>query len=462
MSRPVPLARRLAVGLALTAAGLFPSGSGPSAARGNGCLCGTLADEFRAADAGLVREWIVQVPFDSAAYRLSGVTVGDGLVLAQSGDGGLHAIRTAPSAAAPARVGTVAWSTTVGAAAGHAWPATVGSRLVTVASELAVHALDRDSGIVEWERPTDALTAASPIQAGDWVYTPLATNRLLRLPVNPLRDPAADAEPPAAVAGRGAGDAAAPTPPESLEPVSIAAGGRYDQPPVPLDDGILWSTANGLVAIQRTPLGWIRHEFPEANPAAWARGAPLVLTGPPVVRGNSIFIAAADSGVARIDLNAPNKPGLRAAWTAALPDRAASVPFVSGDTVVVSIGPSGFVGLSAADGRERWRSSLVGTLVAVAAGRAWILDDVGRLTALDLATGSRRLSVCMGCFTLPVINTLSERLVLASPGGLVVCLAAPNPPPVAAVDAAPPQPVNAADAAPAAEPGPGDPDATLP
>ena len=467
MAPSAPLARRLALGLALAAAGGLPPAPGSSVARGNGCLCGTLADEFRAAEAGLVREWIVQAPFDSAGYRLTGVTVGDGLVLAQTGDGGLHAIRTAGSGSAPARAGTVAWSTTIGAAVGHAWPATVGSRLVTVASELAVHALDRDSGVLEWEQPTGALTAASAIQAGDWVYAPLSTNRLLRLPVNPLGGPVAWESPPEKAADRDqpAGNEAAPVASESIEPLSIDAGGRIDQPPVPLRSGVLWSTANGLAAVERTPLGWIRHDFPEAVAVSWSHAPPLALPGPLVVRGDSIFIATGDVGVARIDLNAPNRPGLRAAWTATLPDRTASAAFVSGDTVVVSLGPSGVVGLSATDGRERWRSGLVGTIVAVVAGRAWVIDDVGRLTALDLSTGSRLLSTCLGCFTLPVVNTVSERLVLASPGGLVVSLAAPNPPPVAAPPvpaAAPRKPVNAADPEPAAEPASEDPDATPP
>lgn len=461
MSRPSTAARRLALGLACAMAGGVTPSPGPSIARGDGCLCGTLADEFRAADAGLVREWIVQAPFDSAAYRLTGITVGDGLVLAQSGDGGLHAIRTAGSGSAPARAGTVAWSTTVDAAAGHAWPATVGPRLVTVASELAIHALDRDSGILEWERRTGSLTAASAIQTGDWVYAPLSTNRLLRLPVNPLGGPVAGTAPPE----KPAGNDPALTAPERIEPVSIDAGGSLDQPPVPLRSGVLWSTANGLAAVERSPLGWIRHDFPETNAVSWNRAAPLALAGPLVVRGDSVFIAASDMGVARIDFNAPNRPGLRSVWTATLPDRAASAAFVSGDTVVVSLGPSGVVGLAAADGRERWRSGLVGTIVAVAAGRAWILDDVGRLTALDLATGSRLLSACVGCFTLPVVNTVSERLVLASPGGLVVSLAAPSPPPVAAPpgpDAAPRRPVNDADPEAAAAPASADPDATPP
>lgn len=448
-----------------------------SPALGQGCLCGTLADEFRAADAGLVREWIVQTPFNSATARLEAVAVGDGLVIVQSGDGGVHAIRT--TTGPDGRAGTVAWSRSIGAAVGHAWPPTVGSRLVVVASDLAVHALDRETGDVEWDRPTGSLTAAPAVQSGGWVYAPLQTNRLLRLPVNPLgaadgstatpnadtpnaAEPAATADPNAAdpnAAGRDAAQPPAATPPaESLDPVSIDAGGSLDAAPIPLGTGVLWTSANGLVVLEPTSLGWVRHQLPETGSPSWAQQSPLALAGPPAVRGNSIFIATQTDGVARVELNAPKRPGLRTTWAATLPDRATSGPFVSGDTVVVATGASGIVALAADDGRELWRSDLAGTLVAVAGGRAWILDTVGRLTAIDLATGSRLQSFCLGCLTLPVVNPGAERLLLASPGGLIVSLAPPVAPPAPAT--APP-PVTAPDAPPPAA-GPADPGATPP
>lgn len=76
-------------------------------------VCGTAADEFIAAEVGLVREWIVQVPFDSAAWRLEHVVVGRDLVVAQSRDGGVAAIQSAAVDGAP-RPGSVLWHTRIG------------------------------------------------------------------------------------------------------------------------------------------------------------------------------------------------------------------------------------------------------------------------------------------------------------------------------------------------------------
>lgn len=558
MPRPAPSLRRVARGLVIVAAcGLLPVASAPA-----GCPCGSVADEQVAAVAGLEREWIVQTPLDAAASRLAGVTVGDGLVVATSNAGGVHAIRGAWSAprlafpgvenhpehvfflhvveraadergqrvakarlfpvtgpdafaipsprdAGPAAsiaavtllampvsayeklppndrqalapdrpdvlhvamavdgltagrhhlrrygvtidergltvaprfepAGTIAWSSTIGAAAGHAWSATIGSRLVVVASETAVHALDRATGIVDWERPTGSLTGAPALQAGGWVYVPLATNRILRLPANPRGGPVvADVPPAASAPGRRPAKAAAtPSPPEAADPVTIDAGGGFESELFPLDAGVLWVSHRGLAALERTTLGWVRHELPESSPPTWERRQPLSLAGAPAVRDGEIYLATSAGTLMRVDLNAENRPGLRGTWSALLPDRAAAGPLVSGDVVLVSLGPAGMAAFSARDGRELWRSDLVGTLVATAGGRAWVLDTVGRLTALDISTGSRRQSLCVGCFTLPVVNAFSERLVLASPNGLVVSLA----PPVTVADARPQAPV---------------------
>ena len=66
----------------------------------------------------------------------------------------------------------------------------------------------------------------------------------------------------------------------------------------------------------------------------------------------------------------------------------------------------------------------MGRPVAITGDQVWCLEATGFLVARDLATGARLGRLCLGCFTIPVVNTTSERLVLASPGGLVVSLAA--------------------------------------
>lgn len=449
MTRRLAVLRRLVLVLAAAACSPFLAGRATVA---GGCGCrGMLSDEFDAADAGLIREWIVQVPFDSSTWKLAEVAAGDGLVLARSEDGAVHAIRA--DGAAGSAVGTIAWSRPLDAAAGRAWAPTLGRDFVLVTGNRVIRALDRETGSVVWERPTGAETAAAAVQSGDCVYVPLINHRVLWLSMKPYETgstapapsiPDVERRPPVTT----------PVSREPVEQLSIDSGGRLVVSPAALGDGVLWATDEGFVALERTSRGWIRHELPGSSGESPGRRMPFELTGQPVIRGNAVFFSTAAGSLARIDFKAADRPGLRTTWMESLPDLPTAGPLVSDDVVVVGLGPSGIAAYAAADGRSLWRIDLVGTPVGVVGGRVWIIDEMNRLTAIDLATGSWRHSYCLGCFTLPVPNDRSERLLLASPRGVVVSLAAPAAP------AALPAPVtgDARPTAPVVE----DPDATPP
>jgi len=393
---------------------------------GCGSTCGTAGDELIAAEVGLTREWIVQIPFDSAGWRLGYVVVGDRLVVAQSGDGGVHAVQAAAEPGQP-RAGSVVWSQRIGTPGGPMVAAGIGPEIVTVARDLDLYALDSRTGRVTWHEPLARPPALSAVPSGDWVYMPLATEGVLRLPVDPFRDSTAkraatatdaagsDAgdKAPAKDAGKGKKRGPPVAAPESLAPLVIGAGGEVAFAPQPIDGGVVWCTRNKVVAMERKPFGWVRREH-EAGAAVATQ---------PLIRGRSLFVAFTPGELRRIDLDPPESQRLRSTWRTPLPDRAVGGPLLAGDTVVLSLGPSGIAGFAAATGAPVWRKDLVGTLVAVCGDRVWLIDEIDRLTGLDPATGEVRTSLCLGCLSMPVVNTATERLVLASPGGLLVSLA---------------------------------------
>lgn len=442
-------------------------------ARAQGCLSCTLADEWTAEGMGLVREWIIQVPFDSAGYRLEHVVVADGLVVAQSGDGGVHAIQAtdtvatgsdepqgdkapkekpgddkpgeddraaaagakpgadpgaaaSPAVVGPPSAGTLLWTTRVGTRGGPSEPAGIGPGLVTVARDIDLYALDRRTGHTVWHDRLGRLPGAAATPVGDWVYTPLHADGLLRLPADPHRDTAA------AAAGKAAGKGAEKKPVkkkgrkqseakksvESLLPLAIDAGGRLEQPVIPFPDGpmkgsLLWCTAEGrLVILEPTAADWQRHEFSLESPPV----------GVPVIRGGSIFVATANGDLARIELRKPDD-AMRTKWHVLLPERPDAAPVLAGKALVVSMGEAGISAYSAEDGSELWHSHFPGRILAAGGSRIWVLDRTGRLSALDAADGTLRERTCLGGFSLPVLNTATDRLVLASPEGLIVSLA---------------------------------------
>lgn len=410
----------------LLASLLVVSATLSATARGEPVVCGSVADEFTARAAGLERQWIRQIPSGVGSWRLEQVTVGDGLVVAQTGDGGVHAIQAAREEGG-LPPGTLLWSQQLGVGGGPTGAAGIGPQVVTVAHDLAISAIDRRTGTVAWEKQLGQLPGAAAVPSGDWVYATVPNEGVLRLPVNPRRSAtsptAAGATMQTARSGKQAVTPASLA--ESLDPKTINPGGETAFTPVPLADSIAWSTTDGtFIALERTKQGWLRHELPLGDP----------LAAQPVARGRTLFATTGPVGAAwpatltRIELADPlakdkPRPGLATAWRVALPEHPEGSPIIAGDTIVLSLGPSGIAAFSATTGDLLWQTDLVGRLVAAGGNRVWLVDETGRLSGLDLASGIRRARLCLAGLSLPVVNTSSDAVVLAAPGGVVLSLA---------------------------------------
>ena len=455
MFATIPARARLSllIGVAAVAASMAT----PCKAIGQGCLAGTAADEFTADAAGLTREWILQLPSVASGSSLAQVVVGDGLVVAQTSDGTVHAVQAArwgdgaPTDGGP-RTGSLLWSQRVDSGGAPVTRAGIGPDLVVVPHIGGVAALERSNGHIRWHESLGPTATSGAAVIGNWVYVPNSAGTVQRFAVQPLRQPPeATTKGDKASASKTAKKSAKKAKTkrlrkESLEPIAIHTGGNDDVEiaPVPLASGVLWCTSDGLlVTLQPGELDWRRLEFSLENPPA----------GSPVTQDRSIFASTTAGDLARIDLPVTYKD-LQLVWHTVLPGPAFSGPFLSGDTIVVSLGDLGIAAYSAETGAELWHSCLTGTILAVGGGRVWLIDELGKLSAFDLADGSPRERLCLGPFTLPVVNVRSDRLLLASPSGTLVSLA-----PRAAGGT--PTPADAPATEPAAPaPGPSDPAAT--
>jgi len=381
-------------------------------AHGQSCLCGTAADELVAARAGLDREWVVQVPFDSDAWRLEHVVVGELVVVAQSGDGTVAAIRTDTRPGGPRR-GAVAWSHQVDGT-GPIEAAGISPNSVMVARGRGITAFHTDSGRMAWTRSLSGIASAGALASEGQVYIPLDGGGVERMPESTWITVPVEGE----SAGVADGETAR---------VGIDSKGEVDFKPVAFGNGVLWCSTRGLIVALVTDDDLSeRIEFDLGSPAS----------GPPVVRGQDVFVATLAGDLARL---ATIPAGLTAnsgvikdsrgaeapyfGWHTVLEGVPEGSPIVGRDTVVVSLGPWGLAAFDASSGERRWQVRQGGRPLAITDTRVWCLDDTGFLVARDLMSGGRREQLCLGSFTLPVVNTVSERLVLASPSGLVVSLA---------------------------------------
>lgn len=389
---------------------------------GADCPCIAGADGLAAERAGLEIEWFVQIPFDASRSTLEHLGIDRDLVVAQAGDGNLVAVQAGDPRAGTPAPGTILWKHPLDDHSGPFQSSAIGDDIVAVSHGDGIHAFERTTGRALWNSRFGLLADAGATVSGPWVYAPFGDGKIMRLPTNPHRQSAAeDAEALAAAAApagkqaAGRKDRGGNSRPESLGPLSLDAGGMVTQQPQPYDDGVLWCTDDGtLVVIERGETDWQRNEFYlDAQPA-----------GRPRVHDGGIFVATAEGDLVRIDPLDIAGGGLRLTWRAFLDARPEGGLFVDGERLVVSLGEDGIAVFSTKTGEQLGRTWRCGRIVAVAAGRIWLVDRVGRLVSLDLETGQVRDRFCLGGFTFPVANHSTDRLILASPAGTIVSLKA--------------------------------------
>jgi outer membrane protein assembly factor BamB len=399
------------------------AGSLPLAVVSGGAgLCGTVADDIVAARAGLNREWVVQAPFDSSRWRLERVAVGQALVVAEAGDGTLTAIATGVGEA-PA--GTVVWTRPGDGSRFPLETPGIGPTSVTVARGNNLTAIDAATGRTIQDRRLPSLASAAAVPSAGFLYVPLAQGDIARFAERPATITIAEAVVEAEAMERRPDQFQSQPAEDRLE--LLKSPGTVDLAPIPYQNGVLWCTTDGvLVAVVIEDDSNPRFEFDLENP----------ISGPPVVRGSDIFVATRAGDIARI---ARSPSGFRATtgvgrtpdgetvaytgWHTVIDEVPEGGPIVGEATVVVSLGPAGLAAFHAETGDLLWQSPLAGTPLAIINGRVWCLDETGFLSGRDLGTGRRVARLCLGGFTVPVVDPRGERLVLASPDGLIVSLA---------------------------------------
>lgn len=375
-------------------------------------LFGTAADPFEADRVGLTREWIVQLPFDSDRYRLNQIDVGRWMVVAQSEDGLVHAVRSGSGEATEAGKpppGILLWSTPLGLPKDSLQAAGIDRDLVTINRDMNTFGIDSRTGSIFWKRRLPSPSSSGSFPVGDWVYVPLWDQTMYRLPVNPYRNPnSSDKE--------GGGDSKKNSSSQAgLDPVRMKSHGLIEQQPLQFGDGVIWCTENGrLTAIEPAEEGWERHEF-------FLRDNP---NGPVAVHGTVVFAATEKGELARFE---DASGGLRLTWrflleTSLHPNQKRPQLMVHDEILLVSLGEEGIAAHQSSTGERLWKTPLQADFLACIGSHLWCYDTQNRITAIRLKDGIEDAWLCPGPFTIPVTNRSSEHLILASPRGLLASL----------------------------------------
>lgn len=97
-------------------------------------------------------------------------------------------------------------------------------------------------------------------------------------------------------------------------------------------------------------------------------------------------------------------------------------PLAIGDTVYTISDDDNLYAISVMDGQLRWKTSGVKRLLTLSGERLYVVGEVGRLTILDTATGSRIAVIPLDEFDLQVTNPLTDRIYYGTKMGVLQCL----------------------------------------
>jgi outer membrane protein assembly factor BamB len=405
-----------------------------------------LISETASARYGLTRSWFAQAEMDPGRSRLSHMVLFDGTLYIQSDRGLVQAL--------DAETGAALWSKQIGQPDYPSFPLGVGKYLLAVVNGSRLYVLDRRSGELLQEQLLDGVPGAGPAVSDQHVYVPLLPETIVAYGFERIRNPGEERqEREKKVAGRGrkaapALESAAAASPEtpSLEPPPAATPppenfrfrpdhrvpprcqmkGRAVVQPLILhqsrsEEFVAWPTDAGCLAVCR--LGLPRAESLELRyrletaapitvPAAYLPPDPQI-----DLEGGLVITASTDGS-----LTAILEQNGKLLWRTSLGEPIVTPPAVLGDRVYAAAQRGGLYCLEVKTGKQEWFAPGALQFVAQSKTRVYASDLIGRLLILDAANGARLGMLPTEALSLKLSNTVSDRIYLASPAGLIQCL----------------------------------------
>lgn len=109
-------------------------------------------------------------------------------------------------------------------------------------------------------------------------------------------------------------------------------------------------------------------------------------------------------------------------WRFGLSGRVARRPYVTNDDVYVAVEGAGLFRIDRQTGEARWSNVEATRFVAANPKFVYAMDRLGQLLVLDYARGTRLSTFDTRAFVVPIGNEVSDRILLASHDGLLICL----------------------------------------
>jgi outer membrane protein assembly factor BamB len=408
--------------------------------------------------------WRAYVPTEGRRDGIFSVQALDNLILVQTVSGTVNAISPAD--------GSTLWRARLGAAYHASQALAYNAHTIFLVQGTRLFALDRKNGRLRWEYHMANAAAAAPVADADHVFVPLGTRDLaaLELPTaavpldarnlppgsdrkpetgdekkpvtappesapektSPLpRDMQAKPYSPYGVSGRSVSAVSAVSSgvrsisaigslssardafqsqvvgPQPLPVWKYVSESRLEGAPLLTGESIIVTDTNGTTFV----LAKANHELRARIPAEAPVSAPLAQYG------ETAYVASHDGNLYAYDAGS-----LTLTWrfTAGLP--IVRKPALNDDDVYVGVDHFGLCRLERGTGREVWRNREASRFLAANKKFVYAAAPDGRLLVLDRARGRLLGSYDAREFVVPVSNEWTDRLLLASHDGLLLCL----------------------------------------
>jgi outer membrane protein assembly factor BamB len=346
---------------------------------------------------GLERHWMGYVPL-TGTERVLSISIADTLFFAQTSRANFHVY--------DAESGRELWMANLGNAAASALPAAVNSRLVFATNATQLFVLDRQTGRFVWSTDLHALPTSAVTCDEQQVMVGLSNGKLASYV---LFDPA---------------DKRKVLYPQAREWWNWQTSrGALTSRPIPAQQFVAFGGQDGklYVALSALPTDLIPvmlYRIATGGEIA----APLGAYGT-----RTILVPSGDNNVYAVDLF-----GASVSWVYPSGAPVLQEPLVADDDVYAVNTAGLLASLDAKTGNPHWTTSTHGgRLISVGAKRIYLESYDDDLFIVDRATGqmladpratAQRAGLNLREYTVGLTNNLNDRIFMATPSGLVICL----------------------------------------
>lgn len=323
-----------------------------------------------AARYGLTRAWYAQVGSERATGPITHLHLDRGMLLVQTEQGTLSGLN--------AETGRILWSMQVGPRNHSSTQPALNDKYIAVINGSVLYVLDRNSGLLLWQRQIFGSPGAGPALTETHAFTPMIGGLV----------EAYDIE-------KGA----------KQKPWNYKSIGRILIPPIATAQAVCWTTEKGYLYVADPAGAGIRYRLEtrsaiQARPAYWTP---------------NLYACSTDGCVYSV-----NELSGKINWKFPVGDAIYEPPMAIENKIFV-ISELGNMFCLDDKATPLWQTSKIAQFISTSPTRVYVADQTARMLILDAKTGVRLASMPLDGVSTKLMNGQSDRIYLANESGVVQC-----------------------------------------